>query len=165
MERLFHFAWEKLFLLSPKDFVAAWGKNDPVIRFRKKTLELLAFADEDKEFLSQAGLPESVAPFMSFTAPKSGELPTVADLYSWLVAMRTARSGSIRPDSQERLRGAALHALSDDDRTVRGNAASLLGEVGDATVLPALRDALKKESYWLTEQTIANAIKGLEGRL
>jgi HEAT repeat protein len=88
----------------------------------------------------------------------------LSHLYSWLVAMRTARSGSIRSENQERLRKAALLALSDDDRMVRGNAASLLGVVGDATVLPVLQKALKKESYWLNEQIIVNAIKGLEGR-
>jgi hypothetical protein len=47
---------------------------------------------------------------------------------------------------------------------VRGNAAALLGEVGDSTVLPALRKALKQETYWLTEQTIANAIKVIQGQ-
>src|SRR4029077_12957616 len=85
----------------------------------------------------------------------------LSHLYSWLLAMRMAKSGPIRPDSQKRLRVAAVRGLTDDDRTVRGNAAALLGEVGDATGLPALREALKKETYWLTEQTIANAIKDL----
>jgi HEAT repeat protein len=85
-------------------------------------------------------------------------------LYSWLVALRTARSGPIRPENQKRMRAAAVRGLGDNDRTVRGNAAALLGVVGDSTVLPALRKALKQESYWLTEQTIANAIKGLEER-
>lgn len=399
-------------MLSPKDFASAWGKKYPLVHFRKKYLESLAIANEDKEFLAQAGLPSSAAPFLSFTAPKSGELPTVADqwkqpvefrryrvigsdgagnpiaideerkgevvlldhedkfactfmntsvrhlaesllayrdliasdglteegvlpakalkqlhqqlkkidpaalkpgcfwpeetgiieakadhpakllqdlasadaslrlkaskqlesqlrgtvtkqrqeqfgnkkvttpliaalddpdpdvvhnvvvalaqitrnyckddrayakllaqvhsehplttrwaidaliqlrgelslddvlplctdrsqevramalghLYSWLLAMRMARTGPIRPENQDRIRVAAVNALSDEDRTVRGNAASLLGEVGDVTVLPALRQALKKESYWLTEQTMTKVIAGLEGR-
>lgn len=398
-------------MLSPKDFVAAWGKKVPLVRFRKKALESLTIADEDKRFLAEAGLPESAAPFLSFAAPKSGELPTLADqwkqsakfrryrvigadgsgspiaideerkgevvcldhddkfagtfmnssvrqmaesllayrdliaaegksalkdgalpakarnqlhqqiqkidadalkpgcfwsdeaeapessaspgsvpkvvqdlsstdgkvrlkaskqleselrkgvnkqrqdqfgnkettsaligllddldpniahnavvaltqvsrsyfkddrayakllglvhskhplttrwvidaliqlrgeaslndvlplcadpsqetramalthLYSWL-----ARSGSVKPEIQKRLREAATRALSDHDRTVRGNAATLLGAVGDATALPTLRQALKKESYWLTEQTITNAIKAIEDR-
>jgi HEAT repeat protein len=85
-------------------------------------------------------------------------------LYSWLFARRTAHAGSIRLENQERLRGAAVRALGDEDRAVRGNAAALLGEVGDSTVLPALRKALKKETYWLTEQTMANAIKGLQAQ-
>lgn len=63
------------------------------------------------------------------------------------------------------MRAAALGALNDSDRTVRGNAASLLGEVGDATALSALRKSLKKESYWLNEQIIGKAIERLEGRL
>jgi HEAT repeat protein len=62
------------------------------------------------------------------------------------------------------LRTAAVRGLGDDDQTVRGNAAALLGEVGDSTVLPALRKALKKESYWLTEQTIAITIKAIQER-
>lgn len=85
--------------------------------------------------------------------------------YAWLMDMRKTRSESIRPENQKRLRAAALRALNDDDRTVRGNAASLLGEVGDASALAALRKSLKKESYWLTEQTISKAIERLEGRL
>jgi HEAT repeat protein len=86
-------------------------------------------------------------------------------LPGWLMAMSAARSGPIRPENQDRLRAAALGALNDDDRTVRGNAASLLGEVGDATALSALRKILKKESYWLNEQIIGKAIERLEGRL
>jgi HEAT repeat protein len=106
---------------------------------------------------------DDVLPLCTDASPEARAM-ALSHLYSWLVAMRTARSGSVRPENQRRLREAALRALSDGDRTVRGNAASLLGEVGDATVLPPLRQALKKESYWLTEQTIANTIKGLEGR-
>ncbi|HUG70793.1 MAG TPA: SUKH-4 family immunity protein [Pirellulaceae bacterium] len=39
----------------------------------------MPLADADKKFLVEAGLPESAAPFLGFTVPKSGELPTVAD--------------------------------------------------------------------------------------
>jgi hypothetical protein len=86
-------------------------------------------------------------------------------LSDWLVSMSAAHSGSIRPETQDRLRAAAMGALSDDDRTVRGNAPALLGEVGDATALSALRKSLKKESYWLNEQIIEKAIERLDGRL
>jgi hypothetical protein len=68
-------------MLSPKDFVARWGTDYPLQRFGKKTLERLVLADEDKEFLAQAGLPESAAPFLNFDVPTSGELPTVADTW------------------------------------------------------------------------------------
>jgi hypothetical protein len=85
--------------------------------------------------------------------------------YAWLMNMRRAGSESIRPETRARLKSAALHALKDDDRTVRGNAAALLGEVGDATALAALRKSVKKESYWLTKQQISDAITLLEGQL
>jgi hypothetical protein len=67
-------------MLSPKDFVARWGKVDvPLMPFPKKAVERLALADEDKEFLLQAGLPKSAAPFLTFDGPDSSELPTVAE--------------------------------------------------------------------------------------
>jgi hypothetical protein len=67
-------------MLSPKDFIARWGKDDvPLLRFPKKAVERLALAEEDKAFLLQAGLPEDAAPFLTFDAPESPELPTVAD--------------------------------------------------------------------------------------
>jgi len=106
---------------------------------------------------------DDVLPLCTDPSPEARAM-VFSHVYSWVMAMRTARTGSIRPDNQKRLRVAAVHALSDDDRTVRGNAASLVGEVGDASDLPTLRKAQKKESYWLTEQTIAKAITAIEER-
>lgn len=83
--------------------------------------------------------------------------------YSWLVQRGMAGSVSIQAKNRVRLKDAALKALSDEDQMVRGNAVYLLSEVGDASVLPVLRKALKKENYWLTKQAIADAIKKLEG--
>ena len=83
-------------------------------------------------------------------------------LYSWLMAKRKADTAPIRSENRERMREAALRALNDVDATARGNAASLLREVGDATVLPALRQLLKKEPHWLTKQSISSAIEALE---
>jgi HEAT repeat protein len=84
--------------------------------------------------------------------------------YAWLVEGQAARLASIRPKVRERLQAAAAHGLKDGDRTVRGSAAALLGEVGDSAVLPSLQRAMKQESYWLTEQTMQKAIKKLQGR-
>jgi HEAT repeat protein len=99
------------------------------------------------------------------TSPSPEARAAVFDrLPGWLAAMSAAHSGSVRPESRDRLRAAALGALGDDDRTVRGNAAALLGEVGDASALSALRKSLKKESYWLNEQIIGKAIARLDGR-
>lgn len=84
-------------MLSPKDFVARWGKDDvPLVRFPMKVLKSLSISEADKAFLSQAGLPESAAPFLSFRAPDSGELPTVAAL--WDVAKAFAAYREIGSD-------------------------------------------------------------------
>lgn len=70
-------------MLSPKEFIARWGKNDvSLMRFPKKAVVGLVLAEEDKAFLLQAGLPEDAAPFLTFDAPESGELPTVAEQWS-----------------------------------------------------------------------------------
>jgi hypothetical protein len=67
-------------MLTAKDFIARWGKDDvPLARFPKKSVERLAISDEEKEFLVQAGLPEDAAPFLTFQVPGSRELPTVAE--------------------------------------------------------------------------------------
>jgi HEAT repeat protein len=88
---------------------------------------------------------------------------TLSHLYAWLVVRRQAASDPVSLESRERLRAAALRALGDDDRSVRGNAASLLKEVGSAADLPALRKALEEETYWLTEQTLVRTIESIEG--
>lgn len=69
-------------MLSPKNFIARWGKDDPLMPFPKKSVERLALSDEDKDFLVQAGLPESAAPFLGFQVPTSGEVPTVAEAWA-----------------------------------------------------------------------------------
>jgi HEAT repeat protein len=84
-------------------------------------------------------------------------------LPAWLMGTGSSRSEPIQPGNRERLQAAALIALKDDDRTVRGNAANILGEVGDAASLSALRQSHERESYWLNEQIIGKAIERLEG--
>ena len=60
-------------MLSPKEFVAGWGKRDvPLMRFPKIAVEQLSLSEEDKTFLVQAGLPEDAAPFLTFEVPESG---------------------------------------------------------------------------------------------
>jgi hypothetical protein len=67
-------------MLSPKEFVTRWEKNDvPLIRFPKEAVERLPLSDNDKALLTQAGLPERAAPFLTFEAPESGPIPTVAE--------------------------------------------------------------------------------------
>jgi len=65
---------------SPTDFVARWTKSaDNLKRFPNQCLERLSLSAEDKSFLEQAGLPADAAPFLSFDAPASGNLPTVTE--------------------------------------------------------------------------------------
>jgi hypothetical protein len=69
--------------ISPSEFVARWG-SDELVRFPTKGVDRLPLAAEDKAFLSQAGLPAEAAPFLTFDAPQSADLPTVAK--QWGVA-------------------------------------------------------------------------------
>jgi hypothetical protein len=67
-------------MLTPKDFIVRWGKYEAaLLRFAKETVQGLRLSEGDKAFLIQAGLPKDAAPFLTFEAPKSGELPTVAE--------------------------------------------------------------------------------------
>jgi len=67
-------------MLAPKDFVARWVKgSDRLVCFSTKSVDPLALAAEDKAFLVQAGLPADAAPFLTFDAPKSADLQTVAE--------------------------------------------------------------------------------------
>ena len=66
-------------MLSSREFVARWGKEDTLVRLSPRCLERLAILDEDKQFLSEAGLPEDAAPFLSFELAELEVLPTVAD--------------------------------------------------------------------------------------
>jgi hypothetical protein len=65
-------------MLSPKDFVARWG-SDELVRFPAQAVDRLPLIAEDKALLVQAGLPTDAAPFLSFDAPKSAELPSVTE--------------------------------------------------------------------------------------
>ncbi len=66
-------------MLLPKEFIDRWGEDDgAIVAFPKKNLERLALPEAAQAFLSEAGLPKDAAPFLTFSAPDSGELPTVA---------------------------------------------------------------------------------------
>lgn len=77
-------------MLSPKDFVARWGP-DQFECFAAYAVDQLSISAEDKAFLTQAGLPTDAAPFVSFDAPTSGELPTLADQYGLSAEFRRYR--------------------------------------------------------------------------
>src|SRR5579864_411427 len=110
-------------MLSPKDFVTRWGKEEPCVRFPKKTLENLRLAREDKEFLAQAGLPESAAPFLNFECPKAGNLPTVAEHCDQPEEFRRYRvigfDGSGSPIAIDEERAGEVVCLDHDDQFAR----------------------------------------------
>ena len=64
--------------------------------FSATGVERLPLAAEDKAFLVQAGLPADAAPFLTFDAPKSADLPTVAE--QWGVADELRRYRVIGSD-------------------------------------------------------------------
>lgn len=105
---------------------------------------------------------DDVLPFCRDRSEQTREM-TLFHLYRWLMEMRTDRSGSIRPKSQERLRAEAARCLNDPKSGVRGMAAALLAEVGDSTALAPLRATLKKERDRYTRESINEAIEWLEG--
>ena len=107
---------------------------------------------------------DDVLPFCRDRSAQAREM-TLFHLYRWLMEMRTDRSGSIRPKSQERLRAEAVRCLNDSRPGVRGMAAALLAEVGESTALAPLRARLKKERDRYTRESINEAIEWLEGRL
>jgi hypothetical protein len=81
-----------VFMLSPKDFVARWIKDsERLVSLPKQAVDGLALAAEDKVFLAQAGLPADAAPFLSFEAPATGELPTVAEQWGLASAFQRYR--------------------------------------------------------------------------
>lgn len=94
---------------------------------------------------------DDVLPLCKDRSKEAREM-TLHGLLGWLRGMRANRAGAIRPETQERLQAAALRALGDSQSDVRAPAAELLGEVGDATALAALRARLKKERQWDAKQ-------------
>jgi hypothetical protein len=123
---------------SPKDFLARWGKKEPFVRFHANSLESLGLAEEDRTFLAQVGLAEEAAPFLSFEAPRSGELPTVADHWDQPDEFRRYRvigaDGSGNPIALDEERKGEVVCLDHEDgfartfinQTIRQLAESLL---------------------------------------
>src|SRR5262249_12800515 len=111
-------------MLTPDEFVARWGKDDvPLMRFPKKAVERLPLSEEEKAFLVQAGLPEDAAPFLSFEAPESGQLPTVADQYDQQKAFAAYRSigfdGSGNPIALDENKNGEVVVLDHENRFAR----------------------------------------------
>jgi hypothetical protein len=160
-------------MLSPKEFAARWGKDDvPLMRFPKKAVDRLSVSEEDKAFLTQAGLPEDAAPYLAFEAPRSGELLTVAEQWKQPKAFAAYRvigsDGSGNPIALDETNNGEVVLLDHENKfarilvnkSVRQLAESLLayrklvadsqdefGEDGflDGKSSPAARKALRQE--------------------
>ena len=109
-------------MLSPKEFIARWG-SDQLVCFSSIAVDRLPIAAEDKAFLTQAGLPSDAAPFLSFEAPQSSELPTVTNQYGISAEFRRYRAigsdGSGNPIAVDEQSQGEIVCLSHENRFAR----------------------------------------------
>ncbi len=69
-------------MITPSEFKTIWNtEGDDLVLFPMSILKGLALPESCKLFLSEGGLPESAAPFLSFNAPKSGTLESASQIY------------------------------------------------------------------------------------
>jgi len=169
-------------MLSPKEFAARWGSDDsPLVRFSRTALANLNLSEDDIAFLEQAGLPKDAAPFLSFEAPKTGELPSVAAVWSQPKAFASYRvigsDGSGNPIALDKTGTGEVILLDHDNgfarflvnTSVRQLAESLLayrkfvrdtqGEFGEDAFLdgnssPAARNELRRELARIDSATL-----------
>ncbi|MBN9421325.1 MAG: SUKH-4 family immunity protein [Candidatus Accumulibacter sp.] len=77
-------------MVTPHDFKAFWEANGgELTAFPESTFVGVNISQEAKTFLRNAGMPSSAAPFLTFNAPKTGSLPTVAE--AWGVGDKFSR--------------------------------------------------------------------------
>jgi hypothetical protein len=69
--------------MDPSEFVTAWQADaeDDLTRFPREAIAAYHLPAQSIDFLSEAGLPSSAAPFLAFEIPKSGHVQTVTDLW------------------------------------------------------------------------------------
>jgi len=68
--------------MEPYQLMQAWRETgERLAIFPSAVFDELPVPAEAKAFLGQVGLPESAAPFLDFAPPKTGVLPTVAQLW------------------------------------------------------------------------------------
>lgn len=92
-------------------------------RFPAKAVDRLPLVAEDKALLVQAGLPADAAPFLSFDAPMSAELPTAADQWGLTAEFRRFRvigsDGSGNPIALDEKSAGAVVCLQQDSGFAR----------------------------------------------
>lgn len=60
-------------MISPQDFLVNWNKNIyGLIHYDEKIINSFSFSKETKEFLIQAGFPETAPPFLTFESADNG---------------------------------------------------------------------------------------------
>ncbi|WP_243050412.1 SUKH-4 family immunity protein [Dyella sp. RRB7] len=68
--------------MEPYQLMDAWREaGEKLVIFSSAVFEGLPVPSEAKAFLGEVGLPASAAPFLDFTPPKNGVLPTVAQIW------------------------------------------------------------------------------------
>jgi hypothetical protein len=67
--------------VTPSAFRQQWGATEELVRFSPHSLDDIRIPEEARVFLLEAGLPKDAAPFLSFSAPKSGSIPSAAQTY------------------------------------------------------------------------------------
>jgi len=69
--------------MKPEEFRKLWiTDEDHLLTYPLDVVKTLSISRESKQFLIEAGLPESAAPFLSF-GPKTGNIPLVAVSEFW----------------------------------------------------------------------------------
>lgn len=78
------FIWkERLKLLTPNEFRKRWNpKVYPFVHYEEDKLKNLDIPVVCKQFLLNAGLPESAAPFLNFDSTKNGSLLSLKEKYN-----------------------------------------------------------------------------------
>ena len=70
--------------MRPLDFVRSWNtqnEREVLLHFSPESLSDVKISADTRNFLLEAGLPESAAPFLNFEVPKNGSLPAVSQVW------------------------------------------------------------------------------------
>lgn len=69
-------------MITPKHFFDSWDKEiDPLVEYDINKINLLNLPNEAKDFLIEAGLPESASPFLNFESSAKGGAVKLTEKY------------------------------------------------------------------------------------
>ncbi|MGE5628392.1 MAG: SUKH-4 family immunity protein [Solirubrobacterales bacterium] len=70
-------------MITPKDFLDKWNKEVfPLVNYDTDKIKSLRLDNDAKEFLIEAGLPESAAPFLNFESSDKGGSTKLKDKFN-----------------------------------------------------------------------------------